>query len=176
MRLIHVSKLELRDFGERERSPYAILLHTWGKDEVILPQCASAVRSELGHRAKIKNCCDLALSEGHQYLWVDICCIDKSSSAELSETIISMFKWYRDTRICYVYLEDVNLLATAEEAIDSSKHDASMNSDGKKFEKSRWFTRGWTLQELLAPQIFDSCDCRLTRIAGQCSRSSFFYK
>lgn len=71
--------------------------------------------------------------------WIDTCCIDKSSSAELSEAINSMFRWYQDARICYVYLPDVRNKT-------ESSHETS-------FKKSRWSTRGWTLQELLAPEI-----------------------
>lgn len=68
------------------------------------------------------------------------CCIDKSSSAELSEAINSMFRWYRDAEVCYAYLCDVpNAPPSSGEAWDHIK-------------KSKWFTRGWTLQELVAPK------------------------
>ncbi|KAK7940928.1 uncharacterized protein PG986_013315 [Apiospora aurea] len=81
---------------------------------------------------KIQKSCDQALRDGWDYLWADTLCIDKSSSSELSESINSMFKWYRDSAVCYAYLSDVL-------------------PDGGDFEKSRWFSRGWTLQELIAP-------------------------
>ncbi|KAL8894451.1 MAG: hypothetical protein Q9207_008500 [Kuettlingeria erythrocarpa] len=85
---------------------------------------------------KIKQSCALAHSQGYQYIWIDTCCIDKSSSAELSEAINSMYDWYRCSAICYVYLNDVpNDYITLEETL----------------RQSRWFSRGWTLQELLAP-------------------------
>lgn len=85
--------------------------------------------------AKIDACCAQARSDGWEYAWIDSCCIDKSSSAELSEAINSMFKWYENAEIGYAYLSDVD----AEDEIP------------KQLENSAWFTRGWTLQELLAP-------------------------
>jgi hypothetical protein len=83
---------------------------------------------------KIEFTCKQAAKDGVEYVWVDTCCIDKSSSAELSESINSMYRWYQNSKYCYVYLSDVN------------KSDFQM-----EFPKSRWFTRGWTLQELIAP-------------------------
>jgi hypothetical protein len=85
---------------------------------------------------KVQQCCELASSEGLQYAWVDTCCIDKSSSAELSEAINSMFAWYRDSAMCYVYL-DIDTEANYLVAED--------------FKSCRWIYRGWTLQELIAP-------------------------
>ena len=83
--------------------------------------------------SKITGCCRQARLDGWEYAWVDSCCIDKSSSAELSEAINSMFKWYQDAQVCYAYLSDVE--------------------ERSEFAKSQWFTRGWTLQELLAPEF-----------------------
>ena len=88
---------------------------------------------------KIKDCCKLAASENWQYTWIDTCCIDKTSSAELSEAIKSMYRWYEKAQVCYAYLADV----------DSAGQDEWSLMRG--MEQSRWFTRGWTLQELLAP-------------------------
>ena len=98
-----------------------------------------------GGFAKIQGVCDQALRDELEYVWVDTNCIDKTSSAELSEAINSMFAWYRDASRCYVYLAD-----TPETA-------ARLSGDGKvdkddPFRRSKWFTRGWTLQELLGPQ------------------------
>jgi hypothetical protein len=73
--------------------------------------------------------------------WLDSCCIDKTSSAELSEAINSMYRWYQNAQVCYAYLEDV------------PAEDSSLWSEDSAFRKSKWFTRGWTLQELLAPEI-----------------------
>jgi hypothetical protein len=87
---------------------------------------------------KIKRCCEVALSDGFKYAWVDTCCIDKTSSSELSEAINSMYRWYKEAAVCYAILSDV-----------SSDEDCHLASSS--FKTSRWFTRGWTLQELIAP-------------------------
>lgn len=137
MRLINCFTLQVEEFFDTNCPPYAILSHTWGEEEVSFAdftQAQAAAASKKGYR-KIAFTCHQALEDGLQYAWVDTCGIDKSSSAELSESINSMFRWYERADRCYVYLEDV---VEANVAID--------------FAKSRWFTRGWTLQELLAPR------------------------
>jgi hypothetical protein len=121
---------------------YAILSHTWGPDleEVTfadLEQDAGTIKA--GSR-KLQFCADQAAKDGLRYIWVDTCCIDKSSSAELSEAINSMFAWYRDAARCYVYLSDVSTSSTP-----------AQQHWNRAFQQSRWFTRGWTLQELVAP-------------------------
>ena len=136
MRLLNTSSINIYVFSGDEIPEYAILSHTWGDEEVSLQELdKDESRAKAGY-SKIQSCCALANLQGWQYVWIDTCCIDKSSSAELSEAINSMFRWYRDAKVCYAYLEDV--------AINS--HEDSMVA----FRKSRWFTRGWTLQELLA--------------------------
>jgi hypothetical protein len=129
--------------------PYAILSHTWDSDEVTFSDFngpKTKIRNKKGYK-KIKHCCEQARKDGFEYAWVDTCCIDKSSSSELSEAINSMFKWYKDASICYAHLSDVH----------GNTSDAGLVD---QFEASRWFTRGWTLQELLAPSkiIFYSND------------------
>jgi Heterokaryon incompatibility protein (HET) len=88
--------------------------------------------------AKVKGCCSQAKLDGFDYVWVDTCCIDKTSSAGLSEAINSMYRWYKEAQVCYAFLADVPI----EEDLQY------LNSS---IAKSRWFTRGWTLQELIAP-------------------------
>jgi hypothetical protein len=90
------------------------------------------------------------------YIWIDTCCIDKSSSAELSEAINSMYRWYEESEVCYAYLEDVEEdYEDASENADKDTNNESIKSLNENVEKtirkSRWFTRGWTLQELIAP-------------------------
>ncbi|KXX74926.1 Vegetative incompatibility protein HET-E-1 [Madurella mycetomatis] len=154
MRLLNTATLDIKEFmADDDRPPYAILSHTWGEEEVSWAQWQSRLESptdveETLGGAKIAACCRQAAADGFGWAWVDTCCIDKSSSAELSEAINSMFQWYRDADICYVYLADVlNAPWLSSQARDSVS-------------KSRWFTRGWTLQELLAPRklIFYSQD------------------
>jgi len=135
MRLINCGSLQLEEFFT-EIPPYAILSHTWGLGELTLQDWTSPldndVRKKPGY-AKIEGACKKATAEGINYVWVDTCCIDKTSSSELSEAINSMFAWYRDSRVCYAFLADVG------------------KGDDEAFRKSRWFKRGWTLQELIAP-------------------------
>lgn len=140
MRLLHANTSQLCEFPENKVPPYAILSHTWEDDEVLFRDMQEGHAKNKRGYIKIKLACEQAISDELEYVWVDTCCIDKSSSAELSEAINSMFRWYRDAEICYVYLADI--------AASGSTPD-----DHLLFPKSRWFTRGWTLQELIAPAI-----------------------
>ncbi|KAJ1323028.1 HET domain-containing protein [Microdochium nivale] len=145
MRLINVDTLRIEEFFEHQAPRYAILSHTWGASEVSLQafeatydQPDSPTRSSSGYR-KIFRACNQASDLGSRYCWVDTCCIDKTSSAELSEAINSMFRWYRQAAVCMVFLEDY---------IHPPKTNAA--TFRPKIECCRWFTRGWTLQELIA--------------------------
>lgn len=121
--------------------PYAILSHTWGEDEVCFQDWqtvpSSTVESKEGFK-KLKYCLEQAWGDGIEWVWIDTCCIDKTSSAELSEAINSMFRWYQNAVVCYVYLSDITSSVT-QSPIEQRLH------------QSRWFTRGWCLQELIAP-------------------------
>lgn len=120
---------------------------TWGADEDTLQDFRLGGPRYINTRGyrKIRFCAEQAWRDGLSHSWVDTCCIDKSSSAELSEAINSMFRSYRDATKCYVYLADVPTLPT-EPPWESA------------FRDSRWFTRGWTLQELIAPRTIEFCD------------------
>ncbi|KAK3339171.1 heterokaryon incompatibility protein-domain-containing protein [Neurospora tetraspora] len=133
------------------------------------------VTSKKGY-SKILGCCAKARTEGYRYVWIDTCCIDKSSSAELSEAINSMFKWYHDAEVCYAYLNDISIPEGRPQHHQSPYLDHSMSdANGKtiiitdEMEEilygSKWFTRGWTLQELIAPSDVVFCD-RLWREIG----------
>jgi hypothetical protein len=123
---------------------YAILSHTWGSasDEISFQDMMNGTGSNKPGYTKLKFCAKWAFKDGLTLMWIDTCCIDTSSSAELSEAVISMFRWYNRASKCYVYLSDV-----------SSKNMSKGHLDGWKaaFRRSRWFTRSWTLQELIAP-------------------------
>ncbi|KAH7414029.1 heterokaryon incompatibility protein-domain-containing protein [Phaeosphaeria sp. MPI-PUGE-AT-0046c] len=125
--------------------PYAILSHTWGPDseEVTYEDIINGTgRDKIGYQ-KIRFCGSQASKDGLQYFWIDTCCIDKKSSAELTESINSMFEWYRRAAVCYVALGDLSPGCVLTRELGDC----------------RWFKRGWTLQELLAPiqvQFFDS--------------------
>lgn len=136
MRLIDVNTLKLKEFFGSAIPPYAILSHTWGDEEVTFQDWEridvdKSIKRKAGY-VKITGACRRAQADGLKYLWCDTNCIDKRSSAELSEAINSMFAWYYNSALCYAYLADVK-------------------SGELKLAQSRWFTRGWTLQELLAP-------------------------
>ncbi|KAK3997853.1 heterokaryon incompatibility protein-domain-containing protein [Cladorrhinum sp. PSN332] len=152
MRLLNVNTFKLEEFvGDQVQViTYAILSHTWEGKEVTFQdiQQQDAVE-KLEHPpnsawAKIKNSCAQARKDGFGHIWIDTCCIDKSSSAELQEAINSMFNWYLESMVCYAYLSDVPPTPGSDIAV------------------SRWFTRGWTLQELLAPNHITFFDCTWT--------------
>ena len=126
---------------------YAILSHTWGNDDqevTFKDMNEGSGKSKAGYQ-KIRFCGEQAAHDGFRYFWVDTCCIDKSNNAELSEALNSMYRWYRDAAKCYVYLADVSIY-------DPNSTKGSSQSGDEAFRKSRLFTRGWTLQELVAPQ------------------------
>jgi len=153
MRLINTKTLKLHEFTGSQMADrhYAILSHTWGDEEVTFQdmqnlQTDPNVSAKKGF-VKIFHAAGQAALDNLQWLWVDTCCIDKSSSAELSEAINSMYVWYERADVCYAYLADVNSHPPVQE-------------DDTAFCRSRWFTRGWTLQELIAPRhvVFYSRD------------------
>ncbi|CAG9991767.1 unnamed protein product [Clonostachys byssicola] len=138
MRLINSTVFEPAEFFGDEIPPYAILSHTWGYGEVELRDVLAGSFHGREGFAKLQGCCAQAANDGLAWVWIDTCCIDKSSSAELSEAINSMYTWYRNAEVCYVYLFDVPALV--------------FFLDKHKFQEARWFTRGWCLQELIAPR------------------------
>ncbi|KAF4333826.1 het domain protein [Fusarium beomiforme] len=158
MRCINTATFELHtstqiDFKGRG---YAILSHRWGSDEILFSQIGQFAhelrqtkhRHALPQLDKIRGACITARNQGLEWIWIDNCCINKSDSSELSESINSMFRWYSDAVVCLTYLSDVR---------NSSSHSSvfrSVESEGM----SKWFTRGWTLQELLAPGKLDFYD------------------
>jgi len=107
-------------------------------------------KDKAGYR-KVEFCAEQAGRDGLQYFWVDTCCIDKSTSDELQTSINSMFRWYHDATRCYVYLSDVSMTGSLSQNSDQASSDQAELSWEVAFRRSKWFTRGWTLQELLAP-------------------------
>ncbi|KAI0798950.1 kinesin light chain 1 [Xylaria sp. FL0064] len=137
------------DLASDDVPSYAILSHTWGPDEVVFADLAdlAKTRDDWQQKAgydKIRFCAERARRHGLRYFWVDTCCIDKSDSIELQTAINSMFRWYRRAKVCYVYLSDVSSTAAAGPQDRATPWEMA-------FRDSRWFTRGWTLQELIAP-------------------------
>jgi hypothetical protein len=161
MRLLGLNthgEFSLTEFVGNDIPQYAILSHTWraGGEEVTFKDLVEGTGMDKAGYGKIRFCGEQAASDGLQYFWVDTCCIDKSNSVELSEAINSMLRWYRNASKCYVYLSDVSISDTDE------NDPASRVMWELAFRKSRWFTRGWTLQELIAPVSveFFSLECK----------------
>jgi hypothetical protein len=154
MRLLRYNEqgeLSIVSFDDRVTPPYAILSHTWGADaeEVTFADLAAGDgKAKRGYK-KVRFCGQQARQDGLEYFWVDTCCIDKTDKAELSHAIRSMFRWYQNAARCYVYLSDVS---TAKRESDRM---LSKFTWEPAFRSSRWFTRGWTLQELLAPSTVE---------------------
>jgi len=141
MRLLNVNTFKFEEFMNEKTIPkYAILSHTWGAEEVTYQDMRDGrshdVERKIGF-TKINLTCQQAKTEGLEFCWVDTCCIDKTSSAELSEAINSMFRWYSRSYVCYAYLHDVEVVAGAATDLWQSK----------------WFTRGcefYSCYELLS--------------------------
>lgn len=170
MRLINTTTLRIADFYGENIPPYAILSHTWAVDEPTYQGWANwtgktwpsnnedsfdrVMRSKKGCE-KILRAAQLASAVCLDWLWADTVCIDKTSSAELTEAINSMYNWYRDSVVCLAFLDDI----------------PAMSEDHPEFEArisgSRWFTRGWTLQELIAPRQLDFYSQTWTRLGSK---------
>lgn len=163
MRLINTKTLQIEEFTGQKVPRYAILSHTWGNEELTfqdwlyaqnqspprwgwtqIPEEIQRLKSKEGYD-KVVKACERARQHNPacQWLWADTVCIDKISSAELSEAINSMFGWYRRAEVCYAFLADVPPMSDEELSKCSQRT--------SPFRQSRWFRRGWTLQELIAP-------------------------
>ena len=159
MRLLDVNTLELHEFNSI-LPPYAILSHTWTESEVAFEELGTPAAAEKQGYEKIIGCCAQAARDGLRYVWIDTCCIDKRSSTELGEAINSMYRWYKKAIVCYAYLADVNTSTYPE-------------YPPSEFANSRWFKRGWTLQELVAPAnvVFFRADWVMIGTKAQYRRS-----
>jgi Heterokaryon incompatibility protein (HET) len=142
MRLLNTGTLKLHEYWGTDIPKYAISSHRWEADEVSFQDLKADKNTDGAGYHKIQECCKKALRDGYGWVWIDTCCIDKTSSAQLSESINSMFEWYQTADLCYAYLSDV------EEVLAEGSRSRSHPS----FRDSLWFTRGWTLQELLSPR------------------------
>jgi hypothetical protein len=174
MRLINTKTLRLEEYFGDDIPKYAILSHTWGKDEITFQEFQD-VQQEEKHGMKngylkILGTCTKALEYGLDYAWVDTCCIDKTSSSELTEAINSMFAWYAGCQRCFVYLSDVPTIdPLINDMEDWEINGRKVPKRGSIFAASLWFTRGWTLQELLAPEEVDFYDNSWKRFGSRSS-------
>ena len=149
----HANRYQGPFFRDNENTEYAILSHRWIDDaEIKYEEMDGLANMEKGERNAIRGCagykkvldtCRQAQKDGYEWVWVDTCCIDKRSGAELSEAINSMYRWYANAKACYAYLHDVNNITFPTK------------KDNEKYPRSNgwpeWFSRGWTLQEMIAP-------------------------
>ncbi|KAF2664299.1 HET-domain-containing protein [Microthyrium microscopicum] len=134
MRLLHTTNLRVQEFVDADIPSYAILSHTWGEEE-------SGSFSKRKSFPKLQGACQRAVQDSLEWIWIDTCTIDKTSSADLSEAINSMYTYYAESKICYAHLADID------------GNTIPYHYDTENYLKtSRWFTRGWTLQELIAPR------------------------
>jgi hypothetical protein len=131
MRLLNTKTLELKEFIGAKIPDYVILSHTWGEDEVSFQDFQTGKSKERKSWDKVTGACKQAQMDGFTYIWIDTFCINKESSAELQESINSMYKWYEQSVICYAYLVDVPNV---------------VKGWGNAFLGSRWWSRGWTLR------------------------------
>lgn len=144
--------------------PYLILSHTWSSnsdDEVSYNDIKNGHLQKPAWHTKVRGFCNIARQKGYNYVWIDTCCIDPSSSAELSMSINSMYRWYQQADACFVYLSDVK----------KSKHMEWFRNAQKGRTKPKWFTRSWTLQELIAPRMLALFDKNWERLGGRAELS-----
>jgi hypothetical protein len=165
MRLLHFNALgrpSLTDFRGKAIPPYAILSHRWSNSEILIKDISDGTyKDKQEGYEKLEFCAKQAVQDGLQYFWIDTCCIDRWNLAELSNAIHSMYQWYKDATRCYVFLSDV-LVSTETQLVQCSDSEAS-------FRASAWFTRGWTLQELIAPVSVEFFSCQGHRIGDKAS-------
>jgi hypothetical protein len=162
MRLLHFNDsrtLTWTNFSGKTIPPYAVLSHTWEGDEFLFEDLVNGRGKYKAGYKKVLFCGEQANRDNLEYFWVDTCCIDKWNIPELSNAINSMFRWYRNAAKCYVYLSDVPTMM--EEA---SQHQSTWDAS---FRKSRWFTRGWTLQELIAPASIEFFSSEYQRLGDK---------
>ena len=150
MRLLNTKTLQFETFFDSNSQPYAILSHRWDPVETSLQDFLSSADKVGPGFDKIIRFCSYAAGQGFAWVWIDTCCIDKTSSAELSEALNSMYRWYQKAVVCYAYLNDVY-----------------PHSSTVQFQQSEWFTRGWTLQELLAPDTMIFLDSEWNVVADR---------
>jgi hypothetical protein len=147
---------ELVTFSDDNLPPYAILSHTWiDSEEVTYDELLAGSGKDKAGYAKILFCGERVAKDGLQYFWMDTCCINRRSEVELSEAINSMFSWYQQASRCYVYLSDVSTKRNSDSKGNNSTEGLPKSLWGPAIRQSRWFTRGWTLQELIVPSTVE---------------------
>jgi tetratricopeptide (TPR) repeat protein len=171
MRLLHfnaLGKLILTDFRSKLIPPYAILSHRWSDSEILIEDISNGnyKEKEDGYR-KLRFCAEQATQDGLRYFWIDTCCIDRWNNNERSKAINSMFQWYKNAVRCYVFLSDVSVSTST--STSTSTGSVLCRDWNVSLRRSKWFTRGWTLQELIAPASVEFFSCEGQRIGDKTS-------
>jgi len=154
MRLLNIYTFEFAEFEGDRLPPYRITSHRWTDDEATFKDVLKKKNPNSKGYMKIEGFCQFIREDEERlrkyvtrelgsckWIWIDAACVDKRSSAEVSESINSMFGWYARAVECFAYLADVPSLSAGRDTVMS------------KFRRSEWFKRGWTLQELLVPRV-----------------------
>ncbi|KAH0432993.1 hypothetical protein CcaCcLH18_06108 [Colletotrichum camelliae] len=165
MWLIKTDTLTLEEVTDPFSYSYAILSHTWGSDKITFQDFWPPERCDIEEKegfSKVEKTCQIARQRGLKYAWIDSCCIDKSSSAELSEAINSMFSWYKHSEVCFAFFSDLEPFDSAHEDVASR---TTFPYSEEAFRRCNWFTRGWTLQELIAPSNIEFYNCEWTQFS-----------
>lgn len=172
MWLVDTKTLQLKQVSDETVYPFAILSHTWETGEEVTfqeMQNLEAVKHKNGYH-KIKKTCRIAQRQ-FRYVWIDTCCIDKTSSAELSEAINSMFRYYQTATVCYVLLADFESLPHTQ--ITEKERLALLAT---RLRQCKWFTRGWTLQELIAPRKLEFFDNQWEFLGAKADLEALLYE
>lgn len=138
MRLLNVYTLEFSEYSA-DVPKYAIASHRWkAGTEATIKEVRNKRNTEKDGYVKVQSFASYVREHvcNVEWLWIDTCCVNQDSSQEVTEAVNSMFRWYSNAEVCLAYLADV-----------------SNAEDEREFRRSEWFRRGWTLQELLAPQM-----------------------
>lgn len=161
MRLLNVNTLDFAEFVGDKVPRYAIASHRWYADEPTVEALIYKYNTNSDGYRKVEQFCNFTIQwdPDIHWLWIDTCCVDKKSSAELQEVINSMFRWYANAEVCFAFLHDVRPTTMGWRCVLGD------------LQRSVWFNRGWTLQELLAPQtvVFLNVDWEIIGHKGQFS-------
>jgi hypothetical protein len=152
LRLLDVRTYQVSVFNEAAAPRYAAISHTWGPDEVVFKDLVNFQYATLrGGFAKLQGACLTVIKLGIEWIWIDTVCIDRSSSVEVSDSVNSIFRWFRNSQFCIVYLDD---LCPDDEG----------SASFRQLKACRWMTRSWTLQEVIAPRDVRFFSRRWTQI------------
>lgn len=169
MRLLNATSLSFKEFLGHSIPKYDIVSHRWSDEELTFEDFATGKPQEGYGWTKIVKACEMARQQDYRWVWIDTICIDKKSSAELSEAINSMYTWYWRSDRCFVFLPHVH--GVTECGCPTGEYHQTFEGCTpfcrRQFRASAWFTRGWTLQELLGPLEIEFFNCYFQTIGSK---------